>query len=84
MVGTVAGVFTPLAVLHVVEGNRSEPGSAITPSPSTMEKPANGLDQLMRRGLAILSTARVSARLETTGNNVLFLFDPFKITSLAH
>ena len=69
-----AGVFTPLAVLPVGEGNRSEPGSAITPPPSTMEKTANGLDQLTRRGLVILSTARVRAHLETTGNNVFFFF----------
>jgi len=58
---TATGVGTPLAVHPVGEGNRSGPGCATTPPPSTMEKTANGLDQLMRQGLAILSTAQLMA-----------------------
>lgn len=64
MVGIAPGVNTHLVVPPVGEVYRPESDSVITPSLSTMEKTANGLDQPTRQGLVILSTAQVSALLK--------------------
>ena len=60
MVVTATGVCIPPVVQLVGEVNRSEQGCATTPPHSTMEKAANGLDQLMKQGPVILSIAQVS------------------------
>lgn len=59
MVAMATGVCIHPAVQLVGEVNRSEQGCATTPPHNTMEKTANGLDQLMKQGPAILSIAQL-------------------------